>query len=78
MKPEACNATDKNACSGDSGGGIISRFLDDNRDHRYFLLGMTSFGSDCIHLSAGNEARAQIYTGIINQHHDDISSFIGL
>ncbi|KAI1725065.1 trypsin domain-containing protein [Ditylenchus destructor] len=79
-KDAICTAElpDKNACAGDSGGGIISVFVNDKHERRFYILGVVSFGSSCLNLMSNSVPKAQIYTGLyMPHHHDKIGKFIG-
>ncbi|KAI1708515.1 trypsin domain-containing protein [Ditylenchus destructor] len=80
-KDAICTAElpDKNACMGDSGGGIVSVFVDDNHESRFYILGVVAFGSDCVKLMSNFQPQAQIYTGLYEPHHHArIAKFVGL
>ncbi|VDK25403.1 unnamed protein product [Anisakis simplex] len=68
----------RSACTGDSGGGLVS----ESDDGRWVLLGVISYGSSCTQLLQNAKPRAQVYTSLlyytafIDRFTDALSSWI--
>ncbi|KAK0415768.1 hypothetical protein QR680_012106 [Steinernema hermaphroditum] len=55
----------KDMCEGDSGGGLIVQDVGRNKQKRWFLYGVVSFGSDCkLLLDMNHKGRTQVFTDI--------------
>ncbi|CAK5112049.1 unnamed protein product [Meloidogyne enterolobii] len=64
-------------CSGDSGGGLISQFIDSRGIRRWFLLGVTSMGPNCSIIISQNKEKNILMDTNAFYHRNAIDKIIG-
>ncbi|KAL7080467.1 hypothetical protein ACQ4LE_000236 [Meloidogyne hapla] len=64
-------------CSGDSGGGLISQFIDSQGIRRWFLLGVTSMGPNCTRVVLSNSKENILMDTNVYYYQNIIDKVIG-